>query len=42
MEDEEMKELIKRLIQVLKSMGWTGDEITALLVEILDTKKDNG
>jgi DNA-binding transcriptional regulator YhcF (GntR family) len=37
MEDEEMKELIKKLIQVLKAKGWTGEEITELLVQILET-----
>jgi DNA-binding transcriptional regulator YhcF (GntR family) len=38
MDDEEMKELIKRLIQALQTKGWTGEEITELLVQILETK----
>ncbi len=36
MDDKEVKELISKLIKALKSKGWTGEEITALLVEILE------
>lgn len=36
MDDKELKELLNKLIKALKTKGWTGEEITALLVEILE------
>jgi DNA-binding transcriptional regulator YhcF (GntR family) len=37
-EDEELKKTVKKLIQVLKAKGWNGDEITELLLQILETE----
>lgn len=34
--DNFIKELINKLIKALKAKGWNGEEITALLVEILE------
>jgi hypothetical protein len=36
-EEEELKEVMQRLIHALKAKGWTGKEITDLFVEILET-----
>jgi hypothetical protein len=37
-EEEELKEVMQRLILALKAKGWTGKQITELLVEILETE----